>query len=628
MEGTASTPASPSGIANDAGEYIGSVTTIDARPSNDDDEAVESSPTSKGNNEPPNSTTMQQQTRLRVHGEDSVAYITVSDPVQHTEGIKGKFTVYRVAYDPPLPTADAPLSSDTKTTNNDASNGTTVVNGNDNERTLFPYATSVNRRYSDFSWLFDHLHKERPGAIVPPLPEKQQASRFSESFIEDRRSHLELFLRRVVCNPELKDTECLLVFLGGGDAEFKKAKKDGSYGTAAAAGSPTSNVDATIGRTLSDDYNMNDGTENDHQNQDPTLMNKGKEILSTKKGGIKKWIKERKTSMKGTVVRSPDDAVFEEVTHFVFALEAGLKRVEAQASAMLRRDRDISASFLEFGLGCDALAHMEDEVNGSGVEDESGASGIGQTFRLVGKTADAVSAISSSHYDRELRGFHEPLREHLKMVHAVKVALMKRNNRRITYSTCLNAVDSKKASLHRYRITPGQEGKAFGVESSLSRAETAVLTARNNYDEVSARVLREVDRFRRENAAAMYATMAEFARAQKEYHDGMNEVWGALVPRLEEVDAERFNGKSFAGAAAALREGRSFVGGSGAGASGSVGGGGVEPVTTQVENMAMPSYPPPPEPMPANNGVDNSTNAMESSMLNGAVRYREPLPEE
>ena len=77
------------------------------------------------------------------------------------------------------------------TANGDA--GGINSNGSSSSKALFPYATSVNRRYSDFAWLYDKLHKERPGAIVPPLPEKQQVSRFSESFIEDRRFHLEIF---------------------------------------------------------------------------------------------------------------------------------------------------------------------------------------------------------------------------------------------------------------------------------------------------------------------------------------------------------------------------------------------------------------------------------------------------
>ncbi len=47
-------------------------------------------------------------------------------------------------------------------------------------------------------------------------------------------------------------------------------------------------------------------------------------------------------------------------------------------------------------------------------------------------------------------------------------------------------MDSKKASLHRYQITPSQEGKAVGVESSLSHTEQSMVAARANYKKVSA----------------------------------------------------------------------------------------------------------------------------------------------
>ena len=509
--------------------------------------------------------------RILVHAQDSVAYITVSDPVEYNEGsLKGKYTSYSVKYDPPLPQKE-----DTKTT-----------------KQLFPYPTSVNRRYSDFSWLFSWLHKERPGSIVPPLPDKVQTGRFSGSFIEDRRFHLEIFLRRVVCSKELNDTECLLVFIGGGDAEFKKAKKDGSFGT----------KDNSMNQTLSDDYrDDSDAMEmNEHH-----LVDKGKEQLSEKKKGIKRWLKERKTSLKGTIVRSPDDGIFEQVTHFINALEAGLKRIEKEASASSKRDKANAASLLEFGLGCDALAHIDDEVNTTKESERS--NGIGETFRLIGKTSDQTSAISSEHHTRELSCFVEPLRDHLKMVHAVKIALSKRNNRRITYSTCLNAIDSKKASLHKYRINQDSV-KALGVESSLSRAETAVFVAKANYEEVSARVLREVDRFRQENAVTMYDTMAEFTKIQKEYHEKMLSAWEDVLPQVEACDATNFNGLSFAKAAEEL-VGRSSVVSTGTDS--------VEVVASQVNNMSMPSYPPPPEP---NNGNNN---------LNGAtIRYRETLPEE
>lgn len=404
-------------------------------------------------------------------------------------------------------------------------------------------------------------------------------------------------------------------------------KAAGAAPNSPARGSAGSRVDAGINQTRDDDY-ANDGIEMNGANPTDlhdTLVEKSKERLAGSKNGIKKWIKEKKTTIKGTMVRSPDDAIFEEVTNFVLALEAGLKRVEAQAAAMVQREQNTAASLLELSLGCDALAHLDDYgrdavADGAGTGDESGASGLGETFRMIGRTADAVSVTGADHSRREMAGFAAPLRDHLKMVHAVKVALSKRNNRRITYSTCLNAVDAKKSSWHRTRLTPGQEGKALGLESSLSRAEVAVTAARANYDEVSARVLREVDRFRRDNARAMYATMLEFARAQKEHAEQVSAAWGALLPAVERVDATRCTGSSFAQMAAALKDG----GDRKAGVAAERGGEAAGAATAQGGNAPMPSEPPPPE--PSANAVCDA-NA-QSPVLAGTVRYRDPMPEE
>lgn len=164
------------------------------------------------------------------------------------------------------------------------------------------------------------------------------------------------------------------------------------------------------------------------------------------------------------------------------------------------------------------------------------------------------------------------------------------------------------------------EGKAVGVETSLTKAEVAVEVARANYEEVSQRVLREVDRFRKENAATMYATMLEFAKAQKEHNDKMNDAWGALVPQLESVNVAEFSGSSFVQAAAVVKE---KTGGFAVG--GSVVDPGVQPVIMQVQGM--PSQPPPPEPTVASNGIHGMIG-VDTSTLNGTVRYREPLPPE
>ena len=374
------------------------------------------------------------------------------------------------------------------------------------------------------------------------------------------------------------------MFLSGGDTDFKKAKKDG-FGRV--------NSDSTARDLSTGEADFHGGVdmttpaaEGGEQNEN-SIVDKGKETVSNKKAGLKRWLKEKKTAYSGSLVRLDDDAIFEEVAHFVEALEAGLKRVEAQASSINKQNKDASTALLEFGLGCDSIAHVENEVDGGTVD--SHTNGVGETFHLIGKTADEAAAICDQHYQREVQSFVEPLRDHLKMIQAVKVALTKRNNRRITYSTNLNAVDSKKTSLHKFKITPGQENKTLGAESSLSKAELAVLASKQNYDEVAARVLRQVDIFRKESAVAMSATMKEFAVAQAEYYSKLNQSWGALLPKVDLIDTNRLSDRSFAQAAAAI---------------------------SSSVRVNMPQDPPPPAP----NGDITS--------INGGVRYRDPLPDE
>jgi sorting nexin-1/2 len=247
---------------------------------------------------------------------------------------------------------------------------------------------------------------------------------------------------------------------------------------------------------------------------------------ASKKSTIKKWIKDKKTCLSGTLHRSPLDPLFDEMEHYVSALENGLKRVELEAEHMVKNCERESNMWMEFGLGCDAVGHVDDFIgqsattsSGSAPNDDcdEGNETIGQRFHTTSQTADALCTLYKKHQQALLLHFLLPLRDHLKIVHAAKSALTKRANRRITYSTALSNVDSKKALLHKYRITQGMENKILNAEASLSKVEIEMDTAKKSYDEVSDRVLREFDRFRAENAIMMHQTMMEFGRFQCEH---------------------------------------------------------------------------------------------------------------
>lgn len=72
---------------------------------------------------------------------------------------------------------------------------------------------TVTRRYRDFLWLYDQLHTNNPGVVVPPPPEKQAVGRFDTNFIESRRMALERQINKIAAHPILQHDGDLKTFL-------------------------------------------------------------------------------------------------------------------------------------------------------------------------------------------------------------------------------------------------------------------------------------------------------------------------------------------------------------------------------------------------------------------------------
>ena len=72
---------------------------------------------------------------------------------------------------------------------------------------------TVTRRYRDFLWLYERLHDNHPGVVVPPPPEKQAVGRFDPNFVESRRMALERMINKVAGHPVLQHDGDLKTFL-------------------------------------------------------------------------------------------------------------------------------------------------------------------------------------------------------------------------------------------------------------------------------------------------------------------------------------------------------------------------------------------------------------------------------
>jgi len=352
--------------------------------------------------------------------------------------------------------------------------------------------SAVLRRYSDFLWLFERLQLERAGSIVPPLPEKQPVGRFSPEFVQERRMQLERFLRRLAVHPELADATALDTFLRADDVSFAAAKNS---------------------------------KKTPPPLQASMLMSQSMMMPNTppKKEGFKRWFAETKTSMTGDLVKSPDDDIFEEITRYVSQLDAQMKNISQQATGLVRKGKEVGNGLFEFGLAFKLLGQSEGDS-------------LGEALGQMGTSSDNLSALSLEHAEKEIRQFEEPLQDYIKMIHSVKVALHRRHEKRLSYSTCLSEVDAKQQSLNKLRSQLGNEAKAYQMEGYLREAHNACNLAREDFMIVSQRVLREVDRFKGEKADEMRNTVHNYILLQISYNRRMEELWTRLIPQLENIE--------------------------------------------------------------------------------------------
>ena len=137
--------------------------------------------------------------------------ILVHSPTKHTDGLTGAYTLYSItslfAATPTLAAAadwiEVPDPDDVHPPSPTAS-----MTGEAATR------ITVHRRFSQFVMLHTALSRRLPGVVLPPLPEKQYAGRFSEDFVEARRGDLERYLNKIVRHPVVRYAEVVTFFLG------------------------------------------------------------------------------------------------------------------------------------------------------------------------------------------------------------------------------------------------------------------------------------------------------------------------------------------------------------------------------------------------------------------------------
>ena len=343
---------------------------------------------------------------------------------------------------------------------------------------------SVIRRYSDFVWLINQLVRDFPGYVIPPLPGKSVLNKFDAGFIETRRRGLEKCLNRISEHAALRKSDHFKCFL--------EAKEEGFSIQKVAAS----------------------------------------EEAKSKSKGFFSWITDTATStynnVRGSVKRerTQDDVRFDEITEYIETLEPQLQAVSKNVSAVIQRGIDMGNCMFDVGLAFTLMGQSD-----SGKRLREG-------LTKMGHTADSLSVLAKETADKEIEHFDEAIKDYLRMIGSVRLAMAKRNS---ALNELLLAMSNHSGKVEKHQSLVGQPGKedlAQKAMDSVVVAQAKEDQAKKKFHTIQQILFQEFDRFRREKTIDFKKIMTDYANIRIAHSRAMEKEWEALLPVLDAIKHE------------------------------------------------------------------------------------------
>ena len=352
----------------------------------------------------------------------------------------------------------------------------------------------VIRRYSDFAWLSDRLARDVPGAIVPPLPDKAVVGRFGADFVESRRRQLERFLQQTAEHEELSKSHYFQTFLQADDAGLLNAK-----------------AEAKVQEKLNAP---------NRQTQVPGDGTLATRVGAWLEGSVASLSASMQASQTAHVPQTSEDEILESELAHVANLEAQTQNVSKHAQTLAKRNRDVANGLFEFGLAFTLLGQTEHAP-------------LNDALTKLGSCADQLSLLATEHVAREDAAFRDPVDDQIRHLASVKAALGQRQKHKHAVALAEADLSQRKQAAAKLAGRPGAEGRAVAAEGAIQRAREDVDKARQALEVVTARVTRELQRFKALRAAELRRAIASYVALQAEHSAALRDQWAELLPDLD-----------------------------------------------------------------------------------------------
>ncbi|KAH8652198.1 Vps5 C terminal like-domain-containing protein [Xylariales sp. PMI_506] len=334
----------------------------------------------------------------------------------------------------------------------------------------------VKRRYRDFLWLYNTMHGNNPGVVVPPPPEKQALNRFDTNFVESRRAALEKMLNKIAAHATLQHDPDLKLFLE----------------------SETFNVDVK------------------HKERRDPIPGESKGVfgsLGISVGSSNKFVEQ--------------DDWFHDRRVYLDALENQLKSLLKAMDTMVNQRKAMAEAAADFSASLHALSTVELSPTLSGPLD------------ALSELQITIRDVYDRQAQQDVLTFGIIIDEYIRLIGSVKQAFQQRQKAFYSWHNAEADMQKRKATQDKLlRQGKSQQDRLNQVNAEVADAERKVHQARLLFEDMGRLMRAELDRFEREKVEDFKSAVETFLESAVEAQKELIEKWETFLMQLDAEDDE------------------------------------------------------------------------------------------
>ncbi|KUI57968.1 Vacuolar protein sorting-associated protein vps5 [Cytospora mali] len=333
----------------------------------------------------------------------------------------------------------------------------------------------VKRRYRDFLWLYNTLHGNNPGVVVPPPPEKQAVGRFETNFVEARRAALEKMLNKSAAHPTLQHDADLKLFL-----ESESFSADIKH----------------------------------KERREPNLGESKGMFSSLGLGGSSSKFVEQ-------------DDWFHDRRVYLDALENQLKGLLKAMDTMVGQRKQMAEAAGDFSASLHALSTVELSPSLSG------------PLEALSDLQITIRDVYDRQAQQDVLTFGIIIEEYIRLIGSVKQAFGQRQKAFYAWHAAESEMQKRKANQDKLlRQGKSQQDRLNQVSAEVADAERKVHQAHLLFEDMGRLLRQELDRFEREKVEDFKSGVETFLESSVEAQKELIEKWETFLLQLDAEDDE------------------------------------------------------------------------------------------